>query len=261
MGKKEIVEQQSYYVVKANALIQKTRYSFTAQQQKLLNFMISKIKPEDKPETEYKIRMVDFCRVCGIIQTAADKESKKELSGYYYKSIKDDLAVLSDTATWIEIDKNRETRARWLSHITIEKNTGTIYYEFDRFMYPYLFELKERFTEYSGELTYCLSSQYAIRLYEILKSFEWEGKMKRIELDELKNRMYITSYDRFPDFRRRVLEPAIKEINKGTDIKVRYEQITDGRSVVALRFFYEELSTDEINNRRDWRYSVLKIDS
>ena len=46
----------------------------------------------------------------------------------------------------------------------------------------------------------------------------------------------IKSYDRFPDFRRKVLEIAIEEINEHTDIDLTMETITKGRKVVQVRF-------------------------
>lgn len=50
----------------------------------------------------------------------------------------------------------------------------------------------------------------------------------------------IKSYERFPDFRRKVIEPAEKEINELTDINIRYEQITKGRKVIKVTFFIEK---------------------
>ena len=40
--------QQYYYVVESNDLIAKAKYDLTANQLKIVDFLISKIKPEDK---------------------------------------------------------------------------------------------------------------------------------------------------------------------------------------------------------------------
>ena len=50
----------------------------------------------------------------------------------------------------------------------------------------------------------------------------------------------VKSYDRFPDFRRFVIEPATKEIEEYTDITVSYRTITKGRKVTALEFFIKK---------------------
>ena len=44
----KVSKSRDYQVVKANELIQKTRYSLTVQEQKTLAYVISMIKPTDK---------------------------------------------------------------------------------------------------------------------------------------------------------------------------------------------------------------------
>ena len=53
MSRQKTLADREQYVVKANELIRRTRYTLTAQQQKIVLFAISKIKPEDDIDTEY----------------------------------------------------------------------------------------------------------------------------------------------------------------------------------------------------------------
>ena len=55
-------------------------------------------------------------------------------------------------------------------------------------------------------------------------------KLKMLMVEDVK------SYTRFPDFRRKVLEIAEREINELTDITISYETITKGRKVVKIKF-------------------------
>ena len=66
---KRTSREQSYFVVKDNALIQRARYSMTLQQQKMLLYMISKIKPNEPESKEYTISIRDYCRSSGIDYT------------------------------------------------------------------------------------------------------------------------------------------------------------------------------------------------
>ena len=52
------------------------------------------------------------------------------------------------------------------------------------------------------------------------------GKTPQIELSEFRNRVGVedNEYQRMELFKRRVLEPSIKQINEHTDITVTYEQ-------------------------------------
>lgn len=80
----EIIESREMFVAKSNALIQRSRYSLTLQQQRILLFLISKIKPTDTPEETYTFSIEEFCKVCGITASTGD----------YYKTIKDDLLYI-----------------------------------------------------------------------------------------------------------------------------------------------------------------------
>ncbi len=50
-------DQRSYLVVKDNALIQKAKYNLTANEQKLVNYVITMIKPG---EEEFNMRFVPW---------------------------------------------------------------------------------------------------------------------------------------------------------------------------------------------------------
>lgn len=100
-------------------------------------------------------------------------------------------------------------------------------------------------------------SQFSIRLYEILKAYHdlktaqtdhrsQTEKIKTpgtiswtVEIDELKKKLMvdnIASYSNFKDFRRRVLEPAQKEINAFTEINVAVKTVCQGKKVVQIMF-------------------------
>lgn len=74
----------------------------------------------------------------------------------------------------------------------------------DEDLVPYLFGLKQQFTQYQLLDILAMKSVYSIRIYELLKSYA--GLKKKVfELDDLKKKLMvedISSYNRFPDFRR-----------------------------------------------------------
>ena len=66
---------------------------------------------------------------------------------------------------------------------------------------------------------------------------------KIFELDELKRLLgveNVKSYDRFPDFRRKVLEKAQEEINEQTDLNIDFDTIKKGRKVIKIKFRIDE---------------------
>ena len=48
-----------------------------------------------------------------------------------------------------------------------------------------------------------------------------------------------TQYEKFADFRKRVLEPALKEISEKSAYNVSWEKIADGRRVVGVEVVFE----------------------
>ena len=53
-------------VIKANTLIQRSRFSLSAQQQKIVLFIISQIEPYDEEFKLYEFKITEFCKLCGI---------------------------------------------------------------------------------------------------------------------------------------------------------------------------------------------------
>ena len=81
----ELAEERNQLVVKHNSLIQKTRYSLSTQQQKIILYLISKIKPDDDELKEYDF--VKVSRTCLVninelvhIKALANSRLEAELS-------------------------------------------------------------------------------------------------------------------------------------------------------------------------------------
>lgn len=107
---------------------------------------------------------------------------------------------------------------------------------------PFLFEIRNNYTSYRLESISKLNSVSKIRLYELMKQYERIKKIK-IDIYELLGMLFCTE-KLFKNFRIRVLEPAIKDINEFTDITVRYEKVLKCRKCVALNFFISSKSAE-----------------
>lgn len=221
-----ISKQQSFFVAKANDLIQQSRFSLTMQQNKIMLFLISKIRPQDIGDEMYSISIREFCRVCNI---ECD-------SGKNYSDVKAALKTLADKSVWVKID-GVDTLLRWLNRLRVNRETNMIELSFHPDMIPFLYDLRERYTCYSLENVLTMRSKYGIRLYELLKSYEYLDKEISFSLEELKQRID-APYKRYPDFRRYVLEPAIEDINNCSDIDVGYipYQSAHSRSIDMIIF-------------------------
>lgn len=221
------VDERDKLVVKSNELIQKSRFSLTVQQQKIILYLISKIKYGDADFTEYEFDIKTFCRVCGLYDD----------SGKYYTELKKQVKSIRDKSIWMEVTEGEEILISWLEGVRISCNSGKIRIRFNEDMKPFLFQLKNNFTKYEIANVLCMKSKYSIRLYELVKSIhfrELDEYTRVFTVDELRKRLDAETYPRFCNFNQRVLKPAIDEVNTYTDKEVTYNLIKDGKKVEAV---------------------------
>lgn len=214
-------------VTKSNDLIQKSRFSLSLQQQKVVLYMISKITIHDEEFKLYEFSISEFCQVCGIDET----------NGKNYQNLKAAIKEIRDKSIWVALGDGRETTLSWIEKPYINPGKGTIQIRLDRDMMPFLLQLKQNFTQYELIWTLHFKSKYSIRLYELVKSVhyhELEVYKKRYPVDELKKLLDGEKYKEYRDFKRRALVPAIDEINKYSDKNISFEEVNRGRKVVAV---------------------------
>ena len=237
---RDVLSAQSSHIVKANDLITKSRYKLTLMETKIVLFAISQIQPDDKPFQSYSFRIKDFVAVCNL----------NKQSGTYKKYISKVVNDLGQKVLNIELEPGKTLITHWFSSCVIDTNNGVVKFTFDPNIAPYLFELKKFYTQYAGEFVYCMSSVYSIRLYEYLRSIKSKYYRQRVSVDEIRNRIEcFSNLDDYTEFRYRVLDPAIKEINKYSDLKVSYKGIKDGYSIKYLEFTMLKHSAEEIQKR------------
>ena len=225
-------------VVKSNDLIQKSRFSLSLLQQRILLYLISQITPVDDDFKLYEFSIAEFCKVCGI-----------SYNGRSYNEIKAIIKEIADKSVWITLaDEKTETLVRWIEKPYINADDGYVKIKLDADMKPYLLQLRENFTQFELIYTLKMKSKYSIRLYELIKSIhynELKEYVRTYKVEELKILLDGTNYNTFKDFHQRVLKPAVEEINKYTDKIINYEQIKNGRKTIAIQFTIGSKEADD----------------
>lgn len=231
----DIMHKQTYNIVKANSLIQKSRFDLSLSEQKILLRLIQMIQPQDDTFKEYSFDIQEFCDICGI-----DKENGKN-----YMNIKRTIQRLADKSFWVKLDDtDTESMCRWISKARITPSSGLIELRLDDDLVPYLLNLKQNFTTYSFYNILAMRSKYSPRLYELLKSEQYK-RCFSYDISDLKRLLNADRYELYGNFKQKVLDVALKEINDTTDIFVEYEPIRTKKKYTAIRFTVKEKTTEE----------------
>ena len=234
----ELKTQRGYYVAERNDIIQTSTYklkestgkSFSLVEKKLLLYLISRIKPDDTELKLQQININDFWEVCGYSQTTNGK----------YTFIKECIEKLASRVMWLENEK-RIVLVRWIDKAYIEKGNSTINIKLDDNLKPYLLNLKENYTQFPLDNIIKMKSKYGIALYEILKSYAYKLKLT-IEIDILKEKLDCVNYTDNSNFKKKVINPALNDINTYTDLKVDIEYKKEGKQIKYIVFYIEDLS-------------------
>ena len=162
-----------------------------------------------------------------------------------YRALKNAVLNLFDRQfSFKEEDKNGKigtVKSRWVSRIKYIDDSATLEITFAPDVVPLITRLEQHFTSYQIKQVAQLTGKYAIRLYELLIAWREVGKVPQINLTEFRNKIGVEDdeYMRMSDFKIRVLEPSIKQINEHTDITVTYEQHKKGRSIIGFSFRFK----------------------
>jgi hypothetical protein len=109
-------------------------------------------------------------------------------------------------------------------------------------MVPYITRLEKEFTRYRLEIVASMSSPYAIRLYELLIQWGSIGQ-REIEVEWLKKALMVDrDYPRMYDFKKRVIDVALAQVNERSDLDASYTQRKTGRNVTHLIFEFSPKS-------------------
>ena len=212
-------ERKDGDIIKSNYLIE-AKYDLNLIEQKLVLMAISKINPAAVRNNIVSLKVRDFCELIGT-----SKERYTEFREILRQLRKEILLTKYDYKQEIK----EELIAGWIN--TVYYKNGIVEIAFPEQLMPYLVELKEKYTVYNIENVVDLSSKHSIRMYELMKEHEYK---KSVSFDYIKIKELIClgdKFNRYYDFKKRVLEPAKNEISKKCDICFDYTEQRRGKKI------------------------------
>ena len=225
------MSEKKELVVQSNLIVEAS-YRLTLVEQQIILFSICRAREEQRGITEdtlVTIPALDFSAMFGVNENTVYRDLKAAMARLF-----DRYVVIHDTHP--ETGKPRTTKVRWVSRASYIDGAGAVQLRFAVDMVPYITRLEREFTAYRLEKIGQLSSVHAVRIYELLVQYISLGK-REIEISWLKNTLQVTEeYPRIVDFKKRVIDSSVKQINAHTDITTSYTQRKTGRNVTHLNF-------------------------
>lgn len=172
-----------------------------------------------------------------------------------YQALKDACKDLfARQFSYQEINKRGNVEnvlSRWVSEIRYIDDEATVKLIFAPAIVPLITRLEEQFTKYELQQISNLSSAYAVRLYELLIAWRSTGQTPIIGLAEFRQKIGVLDdeYTRMGNFKDRVLNLAITQINEHTDIKVKCEQHKKGRNISGFSFSFKQKKVVAAGNK------------
>lgn len=241
-GNKPIFERppRDRWVTMDNAL-NRAGHGLTLAEKRIVVLAVSKIdsarpvNPMQPPKT--KISAAEYVEFCGVDSDTAYDQLKSAASNLYNRSI-----------TFFEPANKRNGKAlkparhvmRWVGEAIYHEGEGWVELHWWPALVPSLFGLKQNFTSYQLHQASALRSAYSWRLLELLMRFESSG-WAEYTIEDFAASMDATAKMRenFNNIKRRIIEPAVKELTEKDDWLIDWRPIKKGRRVVCLRFEFK----------------------
>ena len=225
MEPRHIKPKENALVVRHNKLIE-ARYATSLQQQRIMLWLISELRPEDRDFQTYRVSIKELARFVGIDK---NKNIYQELAGATKGMIGKVLEIGS-------IESKELLQVGLISSAKYKIGEGFLDLAISPELMPYLLELKANFTTALLRDLMAMKSAYSIRLYDLLNQYRTIGT-RTLDVEELKRLFKMEKkYSHYGHFKTRVIAPAMKEISAVTDLLVSFKEKKAGRMVTALEF-------------------------
>jgi plasmid replication initiation protein len=227
----QITITKPHYVVKSNKLINAC-YKLSLLETQLIQFAIFRSREENKgldSSSPVYLKISQF-------RELYDPDRKNHS---LYSDIKTAINRL-----WVRefgyleaMDGSvRRHKVRWLQELSYNDKKGEVSLTFTNHVAEHLYRVSENFTRYEIKDSAQLTSSYAVRFYEFLSQYERIGTRK-MSIEQLREMLQLENeYTIFGNLKARVIDTAVAQINKHTNLKVMYQLEKENRKVWAITF-------------------------
>lgn len=228
---KEIDKKSNKVLMKNNLLIQ-AKYSLTLSENKVFTLILYKLQKDSRGIYSCSITQEEFKCIL--------KKTKNTTIG----GIKEILDKLKHKDIFIrEVDKHIWHDYTLIGGFSFDENTKTFHIEALPKIYDLLKDYYSHgYTPINLFVTLGMSNYYGQRMYDLLRLWSGTKEIINYKVDYLKECLQLTDkYPNFKDFKRRVVLPAIKELNDTGYFEIDIVEKKVGRKVDSIDFIVKDL--------------------
>jgi plasmid replication initiation protein len=243
-------------VVKDNALINASYNLDTTEQRLILLAIVQarEVRKDVDANSTLEVHAQHYMKQFNVDRHAAYEALKNAANSLFerkfsYKGIHE--------AT----QKEKIIKSRWVSKIAYVDSAGILELVFAPDVIPLITQLEQSFTSYELKQISSLTSKYAIRLYELLIQWRSISKTPVFLVDDFRFKLGLGSdeYKIMSNFKKKVLDAALTQINEKTDIVASYEQHKSGRNITGFSFSFLPKKTKDDEKDSSKRLSDKQI--
>ena len=221
-----------------NNALTRASHGLTLAEKRIIMAAVSKLDstrplpPGEVPTT--RITAGEFSELYGVSLDTAYDQLQDAAKHLYGRSI-----------TFFEPAERRRGKAleptlvtmRWVGQVHYQKGEGWVELYWWPKLLPSLVGLKKQFTSYQLQQVNGLRSTYSWKLLELLMRFKSSGNAE-YAIEDFATAMGATDKQSadFAAIRRKIIEPAVKELVEKQGWEIQWRAIKAGRKVQSLRF-------------------------
>ena len=212
-------------LLKNNKLVQ-ARYDINAMQNKLFQMILFNLQ-----KTEHNNQMICVISIEEIQQIVRHKgcNTPKEIQSIL-RGLRKATICFKEGSKWHDYG--------YIDGSVYDENTREFTITAKEKVYELLHSyVTTGFTPVNMELFYSFKSFFTQRLYELLRQWSNTKDIINIPVQELRECFMLEDkYSRYVNFKKRVIIPAIEELNSTKLMYVQFADIKEGKKVVSINF-------------------------
>lgn len=240
-------------VYKANSVVEAS-YDLSVAEHRLLLACFAQIGNEATDQHLYRVYAKDIAALADIPLQDAYRDAAAAVERLYGRSVE-----VFEGPNGSQLPTLFKRKFRWIQEALYAEGEGYVEVRLSTSILPFVNNLLEQYTVYHMQDVARMTSRYAIRVYELLVQWRRRG-YREVEVEWLRRTLGAEDrYSNFKDFRRRVIEPAVQQINERSPLHVEWKPRKTGRKVTHIEFtFTNECDVKRLKEKKHRQEKVTK---